>query len=294
MGNSTSSGWSIWKTKPNLPEPSPDALSFDPVRLPVLHSTLKRFVYCALGITQKFATLAEHDKGQKHDQGTARSRQSQEIVRQTEAAKDRRVGVDESDSGTRVGAWPARARKARFALIVAVELWTWPPNPITPNPMKTEIHHLIDQFAEGRISRRQLIAGLTALLALASGSRRAGAAEASSAPLFQAVGLNHIALRVTHVPLARDFYVRHLGLEVTRDGGENSCFLSFDDGFLALFRGEEPRMDHYCYSVKDYDVETAAEKLKGAGITPRVTGNRIYFDDPDGLEVQLAAPAHRA
>jgi 2-oxoglutarate/2-oxoacid ferredoxin oxidoreductase subunit alpha len=38
MGNSTSSGWSIWKTKPNLPEPSPDALSFDPVRLPVLHS----------------------------------------------------------------------------------------------------------------------------------------------------------------------------------------------------------------------------------------------------------------
>jgi catechol 2,3-dioxygenase-like lactoylglutathione lyase family enzyme len=112
--------------------------------------------------------------------------------------------------------------------------------------------------------------------------------------MFQAVGLNHIALRVTDVPRARDFYIRHLGLEVTRDGGEGSCFLSFEGGFLALFRGDEPRMDHYCYSVKDYDVNAAAEKLKSAGITPRVTGERIYFDDPDGLEVQLAAPEHRA
>jgi catechol 2,3-dioxygenase-like lactoylglutathione lyase family enzyme len=246
-----------------------------------------------LGIARRIATLMDHDQEQKHDQGPTSSRQSEASIRQDEPAEDRQIRIDESDSRPRVGPWPARARKARFALIVAVELWTRPPNPIAQKPMKTEIHNLIDQFTEGRISRRQLIAGLTALVALAGGSRRAGAAEASSAPLFQAVGLNHIALRVTNVPRARDFYVRHLGLEVTRDGGESSCFLSFDDGFLALFRGEEPQMDHYCYSVKDYDVGTAAEKLKTAGITPRVTGNRIYFDDPDGLEVQLAAPTHR-
>jgi catechol 2,3-dioxygenase-like lactoylglutathione lyase family enzyme len=160
--------------------------------------------------------------------------------------------------------------------------------------MKNDIHHLIDQFTDGRITRRQLIASLTALMALAGGSRRAQAAEPPSGPLFQAVGLNHIALRVANVPRSRDFYIRHLGLEVSRDGGEDSCFLSFDGGFLALFRGDEARMDHYCYSVRDYDVRTAEAKLKQAGITPRVTGNRIYFDDPDGLEVQLAAPEHRA
>jgi catechol 2,3-dioxygenase-like lactoylglutathione lyase family enzyme len=160
--------------------------------------------------------------------------------------------------------------------------------------MKTEIHQLIDQFSQGKISRRQLIASLTAWVAFAGGTRRGLAAQAPPAPLFQAVGLNHIALRVTNVARSRDFYVRHLGLQVTRDGGEGSCFLSFVGGFLALFRGDEPRMDHYCYSVKDYDVGAAAEKLKGAGITPRVTGDRIYFDDPDGLEVQLAAPTHRA
>jgi catechol 2,3-dioxygenase-like lactoylglutathione lyase family enzyme len=159
--------------------------------------------------------------------------------------------------------------------------------------MKTDIQHLVHQFTEGRISRRQLITGLTGLLAIAAGSHPAQAVEAPPPSLFQAVGLNHLALRVADVPRSRDFYVQHLGLRVTRDGGESSCFLSFDDGFLALFRGQEPRMDHYCYSVKDYDVRVAETRLKEAGLAPRVTGNRIYFNDPDDIVVQLAAPAHR-
>lgn len=165
---------------------------------------------------------------------------------------------------------------------------------IPPLSMKTPIHRLIDEYSEGRISRRQVIAGLTGLVAAAAGTRQATAAEPSTPPLFQAVGLNHIALRVTNVPRARDFYAQHLGLRVTRDGGEGSCFLSFEGGFLALFRGDEPRMDHYCYSVQDYDVRVAERKLMEAGLSPRVTGQRIYFDDPDGLEVQLAAVDHRA
>jgi catechol 2,3-dioxygenase-like lactoylglutathione lyase family enzyme len=174
--------------------------------------------------------------------------------------------------------------------ILGHELGHLPP----PQIMKTEIHHLIDEFAAGRISRRELIAGLAGLVAVAAGVRPASGDEQVQPSLFQATGLNHIALRVPNVPRSRDFYVRHLGLVVTRDGGENSCFLSFEDGFLALFRGEEPRMDHYCYSIKDYDVRAAQEKLKEAGLTPRVTGNRIYFNDPDGLVVQLAAQSHRA
>jgi catechol 2,3-dioxygenase-like lactoylglutathione lyase family enzyme len=160
--------------------------------------------------------------------------------------------------------------------------------------MKTEIQQLIDQFANGRISRRQLIASLTVLMTCVGPAPTAQAAEPPAPALFQAVGLNHLALRVTDVPRSRDFYVRHLGLRVTRDGGDNSCFLSFDDGFLALFRGESAGMDHYCYSVNDYDVRVAERKLREAGFTPRVVGNRIYFNDPDGLVVQLAAPTHRA
>ena len=30
-------------------------------------------------------------------------------------------------------------------------------------------------------------------------------------------------------------------------------------------------------------------RLKAAGLTPRRRSDRVYFDDPDGLEVQVAA-----
>ncbi len=54
-------------------------------------------------------------------------------------------------------------------------------------------------------------------------------------------------------------------------------------------------MDHYCYAIKNYDVDVAEEKLKAEGLSPRVhrEGGRIYFEDPDGLTVQLASKTHR-
>ncbi len=162
--------------------------------------------------------------------------------------------------------------------------------------MEKEINRLIDLFTQGRINRRQMLAGLLALTASATGIRTAFADETENDggdnnddfPPFQATALDHIALRVTDVPRSRDFYRDMLDMTVTRES-ESSCFLSFDRGFLALFRGDEPAMDHYCYSIKDYNVQVAEEKLRSAGLTPRVTGNRIYFPDPDGLVVQLAA-----
>jgi metallothiol transferase len=155
--------------------------------------------------------------------------------------------------------------------------------------MRKQIDQMLQQFERGRISRRELI---TALALVATGSESVAAAR-SEPPTFDATGLNHLALRVTDVPRSRDFYRKHLGLEVARDGGESSCFLTFGDAFLALFRGSTAAMDHYCYSIRDYDVEDAERKLKKAGLAPRVTGSRIYFDDPDGLEVQLASEQHQ-
>jgi hypothetical protein len=46
-------------------------------------------------------------------------------------------------------------------------------------------------------------------------------------------------------------------------------------------------LNHYCYAIKGYDAERADEKLKAAGLKPRKEGNRVYFPDPDGVEVQV-------
>lgn len=151
--------------------------------------------------------------------------------------------------------------------------------------MQRPIEQLLTTFERGEISRRELVSGLAALVTAAAPAL----AQPGPASTFEAVGLNHIALHVTDIPRARDFYIRHLGMTVTSESA-GSCFLRCGEHFVALFRSGTPGMAHYCYSVRDYDVNDAAKKLRSQGIEPRVTGNRIYFPDPDGLTVQLAAP----
>ena len=148
---------------------------------------------------------------------------------------------------------------------------------------------LVEDFERGLLSRRQLasrLMGLGATLAALPVTAEARQGEAST---FQATGLNHIALNVRSVPQSRDFYIKHLGLKVLRESGEDNCFLGSGDGFfLTLFKGEQPGLNHYCYAIKGYNVDQAEEKLKAAGFKPRREGNRIYFPDSDGIEVQVA------
>jgi catechol 2,3-dioxygenase-like lactoylglutathione lyase family enzyme len=158
--------------------------------------------------------------------------------------------------------------------------------------MEREIGVLLGEYESGRFTRRDLVTHLAALAgAAALGGSVASAQEA--APTFKATGLNHIALRVPNVQRSRDFYVKHLGMSVTRDSA-TSCFMTCNDNFVALFQGDEPRMDHYCYSVENYDVKDAVAKLEAEGLSPSNPGSssRVYFKDPDGLTVQLSADAH--
>ena len=148
---------------------------------------------------------------------------------------------------------------------------------------------MIEQFERGKLYRRQLasrLMGLGAALAAVPGAAQASQDKEST---FRATGLDHVALDVRDVPRSRHWYVKHLGLEVIRDGGEDNCFLGSGGGFLlTLFRGDKPGLNHYCYAIKDFDVDRAEEKLKAAGLKVRRESGRIYFDDPDGIEVQVA------
>jgi catechol 2,3-dioxygenase-like lactoylglutathione lyase family enzyme len=148
---------------------------------------------------------------------------------------------------------------------------------------------IVEQFERGQISRRQLasrLMGLGATMAAMAGTAEAGQDQEST---FRATGLNHVALDVRDVPRSRDFYARHLGLEVIRDGGEDNCFLGSGGGFfLTLFRGDQPGLNHYCYTIRDFDPDRAEEKLKAARLEVRRVSGRIYFNDPDGIEVQVA------
>jgi catechol-2,3-dioxygenase len=160
--------------------------------------------------------------------------------------------------------------------------------------MQTQIVKMINDFEHGRLSRRQLIAHLTGMFAASLGATIAFADEqprgtapnpADSTTTFDATDLNHIALSVSDVQRSQKWYQKHLGLKPTGQEG----FLTTGKGWLALCQGEKPGLNHYCYSVANYDPADAVARLKAAGLTPRREGGRVYFADPDGIECQVAS-----
>ena len=111
--------------------------------------------------------------------------------------------------------------------------------------------------------------------------------------VFQAVDVNHVALRVTDVDRSREFYQNLFGVGVI-SLSERSCFLRFGDNFLALFQGTQGGgVDHFCFSIEDYEAGRVVAVLEQKGFKPRRTQNRVYFKDPHGLTVQLSAAGHR-
>jgi catechol 2,3-dioxygenase-like lactoylglutathione lyase family enzyme len=150
------------------------------------------------------------------------------------------------------------------------------------------IEKMLTDYEDGRVSRRHLIAVLSAVAI--------GAASAPSAqPMFQGLGLNHIALRVTNIRRSRDFYQKHFGLPVLHEG-EDNCFLGLGKNFLTLFKNEKPGLDHYCIAVQNFQADDVVEELERQGLKPRRPSgsDRVYFPDPDGLEVQLSSSDHHA
>ncbi len=159
--------------------------------------------------------------------------------------------------------------------------------------MLTQIEELVDAFEEGSISRRCLIARLGAVAACMAGVKNLAAASQPEATTFNAVGLNHIALSVSDVGRSRDFYKKHLGLTVMRERDGQNCFMRCGEHFVALFRAAEPGLDHYCYTIKEYAPAVVVNKLNAVGLSPRRVENRVYFDDPDGITVQVSARNNR-
>lgn len=153
--------------------------------------------------------------------------------------------------------------------------------------METTISKIVQNYERGKISRRELISGL-ALLAAAP--RPAAAAPAST---FKGLGFNHLALDVTDIARSRDFYMKHLGMNVLRESASD-CFLGLGPDFLALFKREKAEMDHFCIAIENYEVKAVTAELQRQGLNPNQPSGsqRVYFRDPDGLMVQLSSASH--
>lgn len=154
--------------------------------------------------------------------------------------------------------------------------------------MQQIISRMLNDYESGSMSRRDLVRSLSALTL-------AALPAPAAASTFQGVGLNHIAVRVTDIGRSREFYQKHLGLPLISES-ESSCFLKMGDEFLTLFKNQKPGLDHYCVAIQNFKPDAVMAELTRLGMKPRRAPgtDRIYFPDPDGLEVQLSAVDHRA
>ena len=153
------------------------------------------------------------------------------------------------------------------------------------------IDALLDAFESRRLSRRELVASLTALV---TATAAAPLNAQGAAPLGQAAQgrtLNHASLAVSDVATAADFYSKVLGLKVVSRPGNGGINLGLGDGFLGVYKLNNPgTVNHICIGVDDYDPERIAGKLKEMGVAATIDrnpatrtsgGDQLYFNGPD-------------
>ena len=158
--------------------------------------------------------------------------------------------------------------------------------------MGTELDLLLGRYEAGRISRRELLGSLAALLLPVSPP------TGSTPAIGLAKQLNHVTLFVPDVERSRTFYQDLFGMPVlTRQ--EPGVNLRVGGGFLGLYpeAGKGGRIDHFCLGLDHFDAEGTRQKLAARGLEAhiRLRGDtkELYFTDPDGIRVQLQDVRYR-
>jgi catechol 2,3-dioxygenase-like lactoylglutathione lyase family enzyme len=167
---------------------------------------------------------------------------------------------------------------------------------------KGDIEGLVDKFEARAMSRRELVAALTGLLAAAS-STTAAAQDAAVTKVAQGRTINHVSMAVTDVEKSAAFYKALLGLKEVSRPGNGGINLGLSDGFLGLYKLPNPgTVNHFCIGVDDFDPDKMADKLKAQGIAATVDrnpanrtsgGDQLYFTDPDKTRVQLGSNGYQ-
>lgn len=153
---------------------------------------------------------------------------------------------------------------------------------------------LVNEFEQGKLTRRQLIQNLT--LAVTAGSALSAVpAAAAEGKVLKATNINHVSYQVTDYARTRDFYAGLFGMKVAEDDGKIQCRLLFGDNILAIrnrqaARGAD-RVDHIAYTIANWDREKGAYeaeiKRRGLKIESGDIKTSLNILDPDGFRVQF-------
>lgn len=156
--------------------------------------------------------------------------------------------------------------------------------------MSAGLEQLVRRYEDGHITRRDLLAGLSALLVAAGAAPPAAAA---AAPVGTVTQLNHVSLFVPDVATSVTFYQDSFGLPVLtrQDPGVN---LNAGAGFVGIYptpKGGAASINHLCLGLENFDADAVLKALTERGVKGRIRlrgeTKELYFTDPDNISVQL-------
>ena len=174
--------------------------------------------------------------------------------------------------------------------------------------MDTIISQLLEQYENGRVTRRQLIQGLGAAALAAAGGTPVQAQGAS----FKTLNLEHINYIVADYARTRDFYAGVMGMTVANDNGKDLAEVHFGDArgvgvrdraMISLHTVKPSQrigVDHIAFKIDNWDTDRVRAELERRGLKGRLaqggaldTKNYMSFNvqDPDGLGVQISGIA---
>ena len=165
--------------------------------------------------------------------------------------------------------------------------------------MEKIINNLLNDFENGKMSRRQLVQSLAlTTVAATAGTPALGANADAGAKHFQAVTVNHISYGTSDYGKIRDFYSDLLGMKVIQDSGKQAI-MKFGNDSLLIARNTvdpagKPYVDHICYTLANWDEKAVEAELKRRGLDPKLDtgGNQRTFHvkDPAGFDLQIGGP----
>lgn len=160
--------------------------------------------------------------------------------------------------------------------------------------MDPVVSDLLDRYERGRLSRRELVMGLSALTAAAA-SAPASAQPAPAA--FKPAGIDHVSILVADLQRSADFYNRVFGLVPnSRDDANKILRLGPQPApgergrVIVSIRQQPPAgmVDHWAFRIEGFDAKAAAPVLQAHGLKPDTNVEYgFYVRDPDGVVVQM-------
>jgi catechol 2,3-dioxygenase-like lactoylglutathione lyase family enzyme len=153
--------------------------------------------------------------------------------------------------------------------------------------MEQAVTRLVDDFERGKLSRRGLIQGLTAIAAAGS----ATTAAAQETP-FESTAIDHISVQVDDLAPSIEFYQSIFGLSILNQDEANLIVrMGPPGGRIIVSLHEKPPtgiVDHFAIAIRNFDQGEVTDALAAQGLTAQQNLDYgFYVRDPAGIPVQI-------